>query len=34
VEWPVSDPILSAKDTTAQSLAEWLARKDSDNFKI
>ena len=34
VKWPVSDPILSAKDTTAQTLAEWLARPESENFKL
>lgn len=33
VQWPVSEPILSAKDTTAQTLAEWLGRKESDHFK-
>jgi dTDP-4-dehydrorhamnose 3,5-epimerase len=33
VKWPVSDPILSDKDKTAQSLSEWLSRPESDNFK-
>lgn len=32
IEWPVSDPILSQKDTEAQTLSEWLERPDSDNF--
>jgi len=34
VDWPVSDPILSAKDKNAQMLSEWLNRKESDNFRI
>jgi dTDP-4-dehydrorhamnose 3,5-epimerase len=32
IEWPVVDPILSAKDESAQSLREWLARPESANF--
>jgi dTDP-4-dehydrorhamnose 3,5-epimerase len=32
IEWPVSDPILSAKDQTAQSLGEWLRRPESEHF--
>jgi len=32
IEWPVKNPILSNKDMKAQSLAEWLKAKDSDNF--
>jgi dTDP-4-dehydrorhamnose 3,5-epimerase len=32
IEWPVSDPILSEKDRTAQTLEEWLARSESDHF--
>lgn len=32
VEWPVSDPILSEKDTRAQTLENWLSRPESDNF--
>ncbi|MDQ3308612.1 MAG: dTDP-4-dehydrorhamnose 3,5-epimerase [Gemmatimonadota bacterium] len=32
VDWPVSDPILSEKDTSAQTLAKWLSRPESDNF--
>ncbi len=31
VEWPVSEPILSQRDTGAQTLAQWLARPESDN---
>ena len=34
VEWPVSDPILSAKDVSAQTLQEWLARPEAANFRI
>jgi dTDP-4-dehydrorhamnose 3,5-epimerase len=32
VEWPVTDPVLSAKDESAQTLAEWLARPEAANF--
>jgi dTDP-4-dehydrorhamnose 3,5-epimerase len=34
IEWPVKDPILSAKDTRAQSLHEWLARPESKAFTV
>ncbi len=34
IEWPVAEPILSPKDAAAQSLAEWLARPDSANFRF
>lgn len=34
VAWPVSDPIVSGKDRTAQSLREWLARDESKNFSV
>ena len=30
VEWPVEMPILSEKDTTAQTLADWLKRPEAD----
>ncbi len=30
IEWPVESPILSDKDKTAQTLKEWLKRKESD----
>lgn len=33
IEWPVKDPVLSAKDTTAQTLEQWLNSPDSNNFK-
>ena len=32
VEWPVTDPILSEKDTIAQTLDEWLATEESEHF--
>jgi dTDP-4-dehydrorhamnose 3,5-epimerase len=32
IEWPVANPILSAKDESAQSLGEWLARPESASF--
>ena len=33
IDWPVDNPILSAKDTTALSLSDWLSSVDSQNFK-
>jgi dTDP-4-dehydrorhamnose 3,5-epimerase len=33
VEWPVSTPVLSQKDRSARTLAEWLATPESDHFK-
>lgn len=33
IEWPVKNPILSKKDETAQTLAEWAGRPESDFFK-
>ncbi len=33
VEWPVKNPLLSAKDQNAQTLAQWLERPESDYFK-
>jgi len=33
VEWPVKDPILSDKDRNAQTLAQWLSRAESANFR-
>ena len=32
VEWPVDRPTLSAKDESAQSLADWLARPEAARF--
>ena len=33
IPWPVSKPTLSGKDETAQTLAEWLQRTESENFR-
>lgn len=33
IEWPVENPILSDKDTNAQTLQQWLERPESDFFK-
>jgi dTDP-4-dehydrorhamnose 3,5-epimerase len=33
IEWPEKRPILSDKDRAAQTLAEWLARPESDQFR-
>ena len=33
IKWPVSNPILSEKDSAAPSLEEWLATPDAQNFK-
>ena len=33
IDWPVTDPILSDKDKNAQTLAQWLQRPESENFK-
>lgn len=32
IEWPVTDPVLSARDREAQTLAEWLERPEADLF--
>ncbi len=32
IDWHVSEPILSPRDNGAQTLAQWLARPESDNF--
>ncbi len=34
IEWPVDRPLLSTRDASARSLSEWLARPESDSFKI
>jgi dTDP-4-dehydrorhamnose 3,5-epimerase len=34
VTWPVSNPLVSAKDSTAQMLSEWLAREESKMFSV
>ena len=33
IEWPVSKPILSGKDATAQTLAQWLDSANSTHFR-
>jgi dTDP-4-dehydrorhamnose 3,5-epimerase len=32
ITWPVKDPILSAKDRAAQTLEQWLARPQANDF--
>jgi dTDP-4-dehydrorhamnose 3,5-epimerase len=34
VAWPVSNPLVSAKDQKSQTLREWLAREESKNFSV
>jgi dTDP-4-dehydrorhamnose 3,5-epimerase len=34
VAWPVSNPLVSAKDQKAQTLREWLARGESKSFSV
>lgn len=34
IEWPVTEPSLSEKDRTAQSLEQWLARPESEHFRV
>ena len=33
IEWPISDPLLSAKDSSAQRLSEWRLRPESKTFR-
>ena len=33
IQWPVREPLLSDKDRKAQTLKQWLASTDSDNFQ-
>lgn len=33
IEWPTREPLLSDKDRKAQTLKEWLARPESENFR-
>ena len=33
IEWPVREPILSEKDMSAQTLAQWLESENSHHFK-
>jgi len=32
IEWPVKNPILSSKDSTAQTLKQWLSSENADHF--
>lgn len=34
IKWPISTPQLSAKDETAQTLSEWLAKPEASDFKF
>ena len=34
IDWPVPEPLVSAKDRTAQTLRQWLARPESRAFSI
>ena len=33
IDWPVADPVVSAKDAAAGSLADWLARPEASAFR-
>jgi dTDP-4-dehydrorhamnose 3,5-epimerase len=33
IDWPIKKPVLSEKDKKAQTLDEWLARPESENFR-
>jgi dTDP-4-dehydrorhamnose 3,5-epimerase len=34
IEWPIREPLLSEKDLKAQTLEQWLARPESDHFRL
>jgi dTDP-4-dehydrorhamnose 3,5-epimerase len=34
ITWPVTEPLLSAKDRGAQTLREWLARREAKTFSL
>lgn len=34
IRWPISDPVLSKKDESAQFFADWLRRPESRNFTV
>ena len=34
IAWPVADPLMSAKDAGAQTLAEWLERPEARHFRF
>ncbi|MCI0721382.1 MAG: dTDP-4-dehydrorhamnose 3,5-epimerase [Acidobacteria bacterium] len=33
IEWPIGSPLLSEKDQSAQTLNQWLARPEANNFR-
>ena len=33
IDWPVAEPVLSPRDAEAQTLAEWLERPESSDFR-
>ncbi len=33
IEWPINNPVLSEKDKIAQTLAQWLEKPESNNYK-
>jgi dTDP-4-dehydrorhamnose 3,5-epimerase len=33
IDWPIAEPVLSAKDAAAQSLSDWLARPEAQHFR-
>jgi len=33
IQWPLADPIISAKDANARMLADWLASPEAQNFQ-
>ena len=34
IKWPVNEPLVSAKDAKAQTLAEWLRRPEAAHFRL
>jgi dTDP-4-dehydrorhamnose 3,5-epimerase len=34
IRWPVAEPLVSAKDANARTLAQWLDSRDADNFQV
>ncbi|MDP3963888.1 MAG: dTDP-4-dehydrorhamnose 3,5-epimerase [bacterium] len=34
IDWPVTEPILSGRDAQAGTFKEWLARPESDKFRV
>jgi dTDP-4-dehydrorhamnose 3,5-epimerase len=34
IPWPVSEPLVSTKDSGAQTLRQWLARAEAKNFSM